>query len=118
MATHKLYWLIGLCFIGVGLFGWLRTGSLVPLVITGSAGFLTLLLGLWLRTPSYLAGILALFWFAIFGSATLYSAFGKISAHTQARPEAVYLFLSMAILCGLGFAYTIRELLQRRKKTI
>ncbi len=106
---EKVYFRIASYFLAVGVFGFFRTDSVVPLIITGSAGLITALLGMRVKSGSLLVRNLGLIWFAIFALASLYSAFGSISAHTQARPEAVYLFLSMALLCGVALVYTLRD---------
>jgi len=86
-------------------------------MITGGAGVLTWLFGLWLESTSMIARGLVLAWFAAFGTASLVSAFGDISAHTRERPEALYLFLFMALLCVCGSVYVFSELRQQRKNT-
>ena len=109
LEIGKVYFGTAVYFLAVGVFGFFRTDSVVPLIITGSAGLITALLGMCAKGGSLLVRNLGLIWFAIFASASLYSAFGSISAHTQERPEAVYLFLSMALLCGFAFVITLRD---------
>jgi hypothetical protein len=104
----RVYFGLAIYFGAVGVFGLLRTGSVVPLLITGGAGVITALLGMRLRVGSHIARKLGLVWFVTFATASLYSAFGSISAHTQARPEAIYIFLSMALLCVVALVLTIR----------
>jgi len=112
--VKRAYLSLAVYFVGVGIFAWLRTGSVVPFAITGGAGALTALIGFQIKSDSQLALYFGIGWLAVFGSATMYSAFGRISAHTQTRPEALYLFLSMALLSLAALVLTIREMKSRR----
>jgi len=114
IKLKKTYLGLALYFVAVGVFSWFRTGSFVPFAITGGAGVITALIGYRLGAGSRLAPNFGLGWLVAFAGATLYSAFGRISAHTQTRPEARYLFLSMALLCLAALVLTIREMKSRR----
>ncbi len=114
MNLKKTYLILAVYFVAVGVFAWLRTGSVVPFTITGGAGVITAGIGFRIGSGSRMALSFGVGWLAAFASATLYSAFGRISAHTQTRPEAVYLFLSMALFCLATLILTIRVLKSRR----
>ncbi len=111
----RVYFILAAYFVIVGVFGWLRSGSVVPFLITGGAGTITAFLGWKLSSDTILVRRLGMGWLGIFAAASLYSAFGKISAHTEARPEAIYIFLSMATLGVVAFIFTFLDLKKRKQ---
>ncbi len=115
MRLEKMYFALALYFVAVGVFGWMRSGSIVPFAITGGAGAITAFLGWKLKSGSLFFRSAGFGWLGAFAAASLYSAFGRISAHTQARPEAIYIFLSLATFSVIVFVFTVLDIRRRKQ---
>ena len=97
MRKKQLLYGLALFMACMGVVTWLRTGSFVPFIITGSIGLITGLLGLLVKRGSRTAFVAATGWLALITLLLGYQVFVTIGAHTNPRPGSKVIFGIMAL---------------------
>lgn len=98
----------------MGLIGLFRTGSIVPVLITGSLALLTFLLGWLVYRGSRRALVIATVWAALNTLLFTYIAVVPVGPHDPTRIGSTYIFGSMALVAFLIFVRLTGELRQWR----
>lgn len=114
MKRHYLVMTLGLYVILMGVVGLIRTGSVVPVLITGSIALVTLLIAMFVQRGSRKALIFATVWAAINTLVYTYIAIMPVGAHDPNRSGSPYIFGSMAVVALVVFFGLTGELRRRR----
>jgi hypothetical protein len=108
--TTIVYSLSAFIFL-IGWLGLYRTGSWIPVIISGAIALITFALGYWRETAaagSY--GHWALIgWLVICVGLFLASAFELVGAHTNPQPGSRWIFLSEALFAVLALIAVVMD---------
>lgn len=113
MKRHYIVFFLGVYMIAMGVAGYVRTGSWVPLVITGAIGLVTIFLGIGIRRGSRTALVVTVLWFGLNVMVDTYLTIGEIAAHPEPREGSQFIFGSMALLSLIALVLLLPELRRR-----
>ena len=113
MKRHYLVIALGFYILAMGITGWLRTDDLTPLAITGSIAFITILLGIAIRSGSRGTVVLTTLWTGLNVLVHTYMTVADVSAHDPNREGSEWIFGTMAFFSALVFVSLIGELRRR-----
>lgn len=115
MKRHYLLTLLAVYIAAMGVIGLIRTGSIVPLLITGGLALVTLVMALMARRGSRGGLVVATVWTGLNVLLYTYLAITPVSAHDPNRAGSEYIFGSMALIAAIVFFGLIGDL--RRRQT-
>lgn len=109
MKQYQIFYLLAGFVACIGLAGYLRTGSPIPLLINGIIGLITIVAG-WTLAKRYSGGrLFAVIWSFICTGLYTYMTFMPVEAHTNPRPGSKYMFGSMALFSLIALVSTVRN---------
>lgn len=114
MKRHYLVMTLGLYVFIMGVVGLIRTGSVVPVLITGSIALITLVIALFVQRGSRRSLVIATVWAGLNTLVYTYVALMPIGPHDPNRTGSVYIFGSMALVALLVFFGLAGDFRRRR----
>jgi hypothetical protein len=109
MKSHQFVWALALYTFLIGFVGYFRTGSAVPILITGVIAVITGLLATLLYQKVNGAKIVTLLWLAASVCLYGYMTFFRVAAHANPRSGQPIIFGSMALFTLLAFVVVVRS---------
>lgn len=109
MKQYQIFYLLAGFVACIGLAGFLRTGSPIPLVINCIIGLITIVAGWTLAKQINGGRLFAIIWSLICTGLFTYMTFMPVEAHTNPRPGSKYMFGSMALFSLIALLSTIRN---------
>jgi len=105
--------LLGVYMLAMGAIGFIRTGSLTPVSITGSIAVITIALGCLIRHGSRSLMIFTAIWLTLNVLMNTYMTIGQVVAHAESRAGSGWIFGSMALFSLVALIILLPELRRR-----
>ena len=99
--------------LAMGAVGYIRTGSMTPVLITGSIALITILLGLLIRHGSRSLISITVIWLIVNVLLNTYMTIGRVAAHAESRAGSGWIFGSMALFSLVALIILLPELRRR-----
>ena len=106
-VRNLIIWL-GAYMLLMGVIGFLHTGSIVPIFISGGLGALTASFGYFIGRGFHAFARIGVIWLVFLTGLMGYMTFGRISAHADPTPLTSFIFGSMGLFSLVALVHLVR----------